>query len=324
MLVLGFQGSPRRRGNTQVLLSAFMEAARNHGARTEVIEVDRRHILPCKEYIVCEKKGYCPIEDDMNAIYPLMREAEIVVAATPVFFYNCTAQLKALIDRSQTLWARRYKLGLKDPGHATRRGVLLAVGATKGKSLFEGLHLTARYFFDALAARYEGGLTYPGIEHAGDMAKHPTYRDEVAEWVAGLLGHYRGRTPVVFACRENACRSQMAAAFAQTLAGDRLDVSCGGSEPAEAVNPKMAQVMAEKGIDMGFRNPKAISDAIEAGPPPEVIVTMGCGEACPAVPGAQVIDWDLPDPAEGDLDLMRRIRDEIESRVTAWIGSLDF
>ena len=105
MLVLGLQGSPRKKGNTNFLLETFMDAAENTGARTHVIDVTRKNIIPCKEYIVCEKKGFCPIDDDVrDEIYPLLRQAEVVVIATPIFFYNMTAQLKAVVDRCQTFW----------------------------------------------------------------------------------------------------------------------------------------------------------------------------------------------------------------------------
>ncbi len=321
MLVLGLQGSPRKKGNTNYLLSTFLSAAEELGAVTRTVAVDRMNILPCKEYIVCEKKGFCPIDDDMKEVYPLLRQADVILAATPVFFYNCTAQLKALIDRSQTLWARRYKLKLTDPGHKSRRGFLLSVGATKGKNLFEGLHLTARYFFDAVSARYDGGLTYNRIEHPGDMEKHPTVAEEVGEAAADLLTPLLNRKKVLFACRENACRSQMAAAFAGFMAGDRIEPLCGGSEPAEKINPAMEEVMAEKGIDMGFRIPRSIDAAME-GVAPDRIVTMGCGEACPQVPGAEVVDWDLPDPAEKDIGFMREVRDEIEGKVKGLVESL--
>ena len=136
MLALGLQGSPRKKGNSDVLLSMFMQALERLGAETLTIDVCRRAIEPCKELVVCEKKGFCPIDDDMSReIYGLLRRADIVVAASPVFFYGVTAQLKALIDRCQTLWARRYTLKLNDPGHRTRRGFMLAVGATAGKQL---------------------------------------------------------------------------------------------------------------------------------------------------------------------------------------------
>ena len=100
MLVLGFQGSPRKKGNTSFLLTSFMQAVEKLGAQTRIIEVTRKNIMPCKEYVVCEKKGYCPIDDDVKTeIYPLIRQAEVVVLASPIFFFNMTSQLKAVVDR---------------------------------------------------------------------------------------------------------------------------------------------------------------------------------------------------------------------------------
>jgi len=135
MLVLGLQGSPRKKGNTNFLLNQFLEEARKLGAKTHVVDVCEKHIEPCKEYIVCEKKGYCPIHDDMETeIYQLLRKADVVVPATPIFFYNTTAQLKALIDRSQTLWARKYRLNLTDPLRKWRKGFTLPLGPQRGKT----------------------------------------------------------------------------------------------------------------------------------------------------------------------------------------------
>jgi arsenate reductase len=322
MLILGLQGSPRKNGNTSFLLSTFMTAAEKFGARTHVIDVTQQEIIPCKEYTVCEKKGYCPIEDDVkDEIYPLLREAELVVVATPIFFYNMTSQLKAVVDRCQMFWARKYKLKLKDPGANMRRGFLLAVGATRGKNLFEGLNLTTQYFFDAIDAKFEDSLTYRGIEGPKDMARHPKVIEEVEQAVERLLAPFQGRKKVLFACRENACRSQMASAFAQSLAGDKLDVSNGGSEPAEKINPDMVKVMHEKGIDLGLRSPRSIEEAI-SNSAPELIITMGCGEQCPLVPGARITDWDLPDPAGKSIEYMRDVRDKIEEKVVNLISEV--
>jgi arsenate reductase len=324
MLILGLQGSPRKKGNSNFLLTTFMAAAEKFGARTHVIDVTRKKVIPCKEYTVCEKKGYCPIEDDVrDEIYPLLREAELVVVATPIFFYNMSAQLKAVVDRCQTFWARKYKLKLKDPGADMRRGFLLAVGATRGKNLFEGLNLTTQYFFDAIGAKFEDSLTYRGIEGPKDMARHPGVIEDVERAAERLLTPFQGRKKVLFACRENACRSQMASAFAQFLAGDKLDVSNGGSEPAEKINPDMVTVMHEKGIDMGFRSPRSLEEAI-AKDSPELIITMGCGEQCPLVPGAKIADWDLPDPASRSIEFMRSVRDEIEKKVLNLINEIKF
>ncbi len=285
MLILGLQGSPRKKGNSNFLLQTFMKTAENMGARTLTIDVTRKNIIPCKEFVVCEKKGFCPIDDDVrDEIYPLLRQAEVVVIATPIFFYNMTAQLKAVVDRCQTFWARKYKLKLKDPGASMRRGFLLSVGATKGKNLFEGLNLTTQYFFDAIDAKFEGSLTYRGIEGPKDMAGHPTVQDDVEKAVKSVLHPFSDRKKILFACRENACRSQMASAFAQSFAGNKLEVLTAGSKPADKVHPDMVTVMHEKGIDMGFRVPRTM-DEVLSNDTPEVIITMGCAEQCPLSAG---------------------------------------
>ncbi len=316
MMILGFQGSPRKKGNTGYLLSAFMDAAEMLGAKPRIVQVAQKHIVPCIGCGSCEKRGYCVTKDDdmTHEIYPLLREADIVVLAAPIYFYNVPAQLKALIDRTQTLWSRKYKLKMTDPARHYRRGFLLAQGATKGKNLFEGVELTARYFYDAIGAKYIGSLTYRHIENIGDMKQHPTVHEDVTASVKQLMSPLLGRKKILFACRENACRSQMAAAFAQYLAGDKFEAVSAGSEPAEQINSDMVKAMTEKGIDMGFRKTRLL-DQTASELQPDMIVTMGCGEACPFIPGIERLDWDLPDPAGQSMDVMRKVRDDIENKV---------
>lgn len=322
MMILGFQGSPRKKGNTNYLLATFMDEAENLGAQTRIVEVSKKNIVPCIGCGYCEKKGYCITKDDdmTNEIYPLLREADVVVLATPIYFYNVPAQLKAPIDRSQTLWSRKYKLNLTDPARHYRRGFLLAQGATKGKNLFEGVDLTAKYFFDAVGAGFNGSLTYRHIEAIGDMEKQSTVHMDVKNSVNKLLSPLLNRKKILFACRENACRSQIAAAFAQHFAGDKIEVASAGSEPAEKINLNMVKAMAEKGIDMGFRITRFLDKAASE-LQPDMIITMGCGEACPFIPGMQRLDWDLPDPAGKSMDVMRNVRDEIEKKVKALINN---
>ncbi|MFH0998740.1 MAG: NAD(P)H-dependent oxidoreductase [Pseudomonadota bacterium] len=320
MFVLGLQGSPRKKGNTRFLLSAFLEEAQRLGAETQMIEVCQKKIEPCMEYVLCEKKGICPIDDDMkHEIYPLLRKADVIVAATPIFFYNTTAQLKALIDRSQTLWARKYKLHLTDPNRKWRRGYTLAVGATRGKNLFEGLHLTMKYFYDAVGAEYVGSLTYREIEKPGDMERHETLRSDIQAAVGALLEPFRGRVIILFACRDNACLSQMAGAFAQALAGDRLDVLSAGNQPAEKLNPLMIEVMQEKGIDMGFRQTVSI-DAVLATAKPERVISVGRDEAAGVRDDIPREWWNFTEPE--DLDAMRRVRDAIEAKVVELVKGM--
>jgi multimeric flavodoxin WrbA len=322
MLALGLQGSPRKKGNSDLLLGQFMAALRQRGSAVRIIDVTSQHIEPCKELTVCEKKGFCPIQDDMGReIYGLLRQADIIVAASPIFFYNVTAQLKALIDRCQTLWARKYMLKLKDPGHGVRRGFLLGVGATRGKQLFDGMHLTAKYFFDAVAAKYAGSLTFRGVEGRGDILKQAGLQEDLARAADQLIEGLAGRRKVLFACRENACRSQMAAALARFYAGDRLDVDCAGSTPAAQVNPMMVEAMQELGIDMAFRSTQSLEAALLQQSPDEII-TMGCGEQCPVVPEARIQAWDLPDPAGQSMEVMRLVRDRIDVQVKKFMAEL--
>jgi protein-tyrosine-phosphatase len=151
------------------------------------------------------------------------------------------------------------------------------------------------------------------------MKKHPTVHKDVTASVKELLAPLLGRKKILFACRENACRSQMAAAFAQLLAGDKIEAASAGSEPAEKINLDMVKAMAEKGIDMGFRKTRFL-DKAASDLQPDIIVTMGCGEACPFIPGMQRLDWDLPDPAGKPMDVMRNVRDEIEKNVKALVN----
>jgi len=244
MFVLGLQGSPRLKGNTAALLSSFLDEAQRLGARTLRLDASRKNISPCQECGTCEREGFCPIDDDMQEVFSLLREADIIVMATPVFFYGATAQLKILIDRSQTLWARKYVHKLVDPGRNRRRGLLLSVGATKGENLFDGIILTARYFFDAVGASFEDSLTYRQIEKAGEIAEHPTALSEAKEKARALVTPLLDRKKILFVCEDNASLSQMASAFTQHHAGSRIEVESGGASPAEKLDSLMAEVMS--------------------------------------------------------------------------------
>lgn len=118
---------------------------------------------------------------------------------------------------------------------------------------------------------------------------------------------------VLFVCVHNAGRSQMAAGFLQHLAGDRVDVRSAGSEPADQLNPVVVAAMLEEGIDIRDEQPALLStDAVRAA---DVVITMGCGDACPVFPGKRYEDWELTDPAGLDLDAVRPIRDDVRARV---------
>ncbi len=113
----------------------------------------------------------------------------------------------------------------------------------------------------------------------------------------------------------------MAAGFLHAVAGEEIDVFSGGSEPASSINPVAIEAMAEKGIDVSGATPRAWTDAMlsEA----DVIVTMGCGDSCPIIPGKRYLDWDLVDPSGKPIEEVREIRDEIERRVRRLVADLD-
>ncbi|KQR92365.1 MULTISPECIES: arsenate reductase ArsC [Microbacterium] len=126
---------------------------------------------------------------------------------------------------------------------------------------------------------------------------------------------------VLFVCVHNAGRSQMAAGYLESIAGDRVDVRSAGSEPRETINPVAVEAMAELGIDLGARQPKLLTtDAVREA---DVVITMGCGDACPIFPGKRYEDWELTDPAGQPIEVVRQVRDEIRARVDALVAELD-
>ena len=129
------------------------------------------------------------------------------------------------------------------------------------------------------------------------------------------------RPAVLFLCVHNAGRSQMAAGWLRHLAGDRIEVFSGGSEPADQVNPAAVAAMSEVGIDIAGHQPQRWTD--EHARAADVVVTMGCGDVCPVYPGKRYEDWDLADPAGRPVEFVRAVRDEIQVRVEQLISSLE-
>ena len=125
---------------------------------------------------------------------------------------------------------------------------------------------------------------------------------------------------VLFVCVHNAGRSQMAAGWLRRLAGDRIEVRSAGSMPADQINPIAVEAMREEGIDITAEQPKVLTpEAVQAS---DVVITMGCGDACPYYPGKRYEDWKLDDPAGQGIDAVRPIRDDIRARIEGLIASL--
>jgi multimeric flavodoxin WrbA len=178
--VLGIMGSPRIKGNTDIILNEALKGAQNQGAEVEKIIVDNLKISGCKEYYGCFKDGNCVIRDDMDIIYPKLLEFDRIIVASPMFFYGIPSQLKALIDRCQATWSRKYilKKTISKPG---RKGAFIAVGATRGKDLFEGSKLVIKYFFKAIDIEYSHELFIRGIDKKAEIKDYPDTITEAFE-----------------------------------------------------------------------------------------------------------------------------------------------
>ena len=172
MKVLGIMGSPRIKGNTDLLLDEALKGAQSQGAEVEKIAAANLKIAPCREIYACLKDGKCVIKDDMDSIYPRLLAADAVIIASPIFFYTVSAQLMPLISRCQALWARKYVL--KNMDIPVKRGAFIAVGATRGAKLFDGPKLTIKYFFQAINAEYKEELLIRGVDKKGEIKDHPT------------------------------------------------------------------------------------------------------------------------------------------------------
>ncbi len=134
MKVLGIYGSPRKGGNTDILLEEAMKGAGEAGAEVEGLRLTALNVLPCLECHGCDTTGRCVIQDDMQKIYPKLTESDVIILASPIFFYGITAWAKALVDRSQALWTRKYLI--KDPSlsreQLRRKGILHLCGSDQG------------------------------------------------------------------------------------------------------------------------------------------------------------------------------------------------
>ncbi|MDR2613215.1 MAG: flavodoxin family protein [Deltaproteobacteria bacterium] len=150
--ILGLHMSPREKGSSALLLERFSEGAKRAGASVEILSVSKLDIRGCAECGKCNETGACVfVDDDMAAVYSAWETATRIVVATPVFFYDMPSQGKAILDRSQAFWSRRYMLNQNKEGVPGAKGFLLACGATKGKDLFVPVTLAVKYLFDSIA-----------------------------------------------------------------------------------------------------------------------------------------------------------------------------
>lgn len=183
--VLGIAGSPRRGGNTDLLLERALSGAAARGARARRLNLSDLKIEPCRHCDCCRETGVCVIKDDMQAIHRELRSATHLVLAAPVYFMGPPSQVKAMIDRCQSLWVLKYRLKQKlalDPA-APRRGLLLAAGGSRMKNMFDPSIAIVRSWLVVLDFFYTGEVTQGGVDEPGAVRDQPTAL--AAAWTAG-------------------------------------------------------------------------------------------------------------------------------------------
>ena len=174
MKVLGIAGSPRRGGNTDLLLAEVMRGAASRGAEVKTIILNALEISPCQHCDACLEAGMCKMEDDMQMVYRELEAADRIVLASPIQFMGVTAQMKAMIDRCQALWARKYVLKLPPLGNRRdRKGFFISVGGRKIANVFEPALVMVKTVFRILDITYAGELLFSGVDEKGAIAKHP-------------------------------------------------------------------------------------------------------------------------------------------------------
>ena len=195
MDVLAFLGSPRKKGNSEVLTQELLEGVRQAGGSPEIIRLCDLKISPCISCGGCDKTGRCVVEDDMIPLYEKIISIDKIIVSSPIFFYGVTAQTKAFIDRTQALWNRKRLLQKKGEwvDNPERKGFFISVAATRGGRIFEGAILTMKYGYDAMGMQYGGDFLVTGPDKRGDMAKYEKKLAEAREagknFILGLDAH---------------------------------------------------------------------------------------------------------------------------------------
>lgn len=178
--IAAIYGSPRRNGNTDILLSKAVQGAEDAGAIVDSIVLRDYKISPCLEIYGCKKNGECAIVDDFQQVRDRILTSDAIMIATPIFFYTVSAHVKIFMDRCQSLWVKKYWIkGDKVSGNQSpKKSIIIAAGATKGKKLFDGMLLSMKYFLEVLDAEVESTLLCREVDLKGEVLAFPGYIDE--------------------------------------------------------------------------------------------------------------------------------------------------
>lgn len=188
MKILAILGSPRKNGNSEVLAQTVAEKiAEIREAEIEYLRTQKLDISGCIGCNGCEKTGMCVIKDDMTDVYEKVDQADIILLATPIYFYGPSSQIKAVIDRFQARWSRKYLLKTRYRKQDKRIGCLLSTAATQGKKLFDGSILVAKSFFDAIDVDYGGSCTIRGVDEKGALSEKAEQLQESRNFAVSML-----------------------------------------------------------------------------------------------------------------------------------------
>lgn len=189
--VLGINASPRIGGNTDIAVSKALEGAGNKGADTEKIILNKLKFISCQECEIPNDDGICNFRDDMDAIYQKIKEADVVIIGSPIFFGSLSSQAKMLIDRFQCAW-RAKNILKRDAFTKKKTGAFIAVAASDRRDFFENARSIVRNLFATLNIEYKEELFLSGMDKKGDMLKHPDILEKVyklgEEIVEGING----------------------------------------------------------------------------------------------------------------------------------------
>ena len=175
MNVVAFLGSPRKNGNTELLLNEAVRGIEDEGHTVQILNLNLMEIQPCQDCGECNETGECVFHDDMDQIYDVIRSAHRIILASPIFFFALSAQAKLMIDRCQSFWCEKYLL--KKPveaGEFGRKGLLLLVGGMEKDIGVKCADASAKAFFRTISVPEHETLFYLGVDQKGDITKHPS------------------------------------------------------------------------------------------------------------------------------------------------------
>ncbi|MBW1636276.1 MAG: flavodoxin family protein [Deltaproteobacteria bacterium] len=173
MKVVVLLGSPRKNGNSEIVVKAVVTPIEKSGGTVEYIRLNDLNLRPCQGCGGCDKSGKCVLDDDMESVYSAVDDADRVILVSPVYFYGLSAQCKIFGDRMQARWARKYLLRDRFRQDEGRKAYLVSAAATKGPKIFECSVLTARYIFDAVDLEYGGEFLVKGVDRRKAVLDHP-------------------------------------------------------------------------------------------------------------------------------------------------------